>query len=81
MIKEILQRLSSDTPKFFKTLRKIALTTSALSGAILLADLTIPDSIGDLITKAGVLSGIIVAFTASLPTIWGTDENGEVISK
>ena len=77
MLKQILQRLSSETPKFFKTLRKWALTIASLSGATLASGLTIPDTLNNILLKIGIIAGIVVAFTASLTTIWGIEENSE----
>lgn len=77
MIKQILQRLSSETPKFFRILRKWALTTASLSGATLASGITIPDSLSNILLKIGILSGIVIAFTASLTTIWGVEEDSK----
>lgn len=57
----LVERVTSPTPKFFKTLRTIGLGLAALGGAILAAPVTIPAGI---ITIAGYITlagGIMTA--------------------
>jgi ABC-type xylose transport system permease subunit len=63
MKKEILNRLQSPTPKFFKKIRTIGLTLGAVGAAILTAPITLPTA---LVTIAGYLATAgIVAFAIS----------------
>jgi len=74
----LLQRLFSETPKFFKIIRNISLSLATLSGLIIAANLAIPESFVDILTKIIAVSGITAAFISQLPTIWVIEENGVV---
>lgn len=76
---EIWNRLKAKTPKLFRNIRNIGLTVSAISVTILGAGIAIPDSLGALISLIGAVAGAVAAGIAQLTTIWGTDEDGEVI--
>ena len=52
-MKEIIQRVSSPTPKFFKTLRNIGLILAAVSTAIVTAPIALPAAV---VTVAGYLA-------------------------
>lgn len=56
---EILNRVSSPTPSFFKKLRNIGLTVAAIAGAIIAAPVALPAVIvkiaGYLVVAGGVL--------------------------
>lgn len=77
-MKEILARLTSQTPKFFKIIRNISLSLATLGGLIIATDLAMPDSFVDILSKIITISGITAAFIAQLPTIWGV-KDGEVV--
>jgi len=79
MIIEIYNRLKGKTPKFFKNIIKISIAVSTLSTLILTSGLVIPDSVLGLITKIGIVAGIVSAFISKLTTLYGTDEDGKVV--
>lgn len=81
MIKEIWNRLKGKTPKFFQNIIKISIAISTLSTLILTSGLVIPDSILGFITKGGIVAGIVSAFISKLTTLYGTNEQGEVIKE
>jgi hypothetical protein len=58
---EILNRVSSPTPKFFKKLRNIGLTVAAIAGTIIAAPVALPAIVvkiaGYLVVAGGVLGG------------------------
>lgn len=49
----IAERLTSPTPKFFRTIRKIGLSVAAIGGALLAAPVSLPVA---LVTVAGYLT-------------------------
>jgi hypothetical protein len=61
MMNEILNRVGSPTPTFFKKLRNIGLTVAAIAGAIIAAPVALPAVIvkiaGYLVVAGGVLGG------------------------
>jgi hypothetical protein len=63
-MKEVLERISEPTPKFFKKIRKIATLLVGISGAILVAPIALPTG---LITAASYIlfAGSAVGITAS----------------
>jgi hypothetical protein len=60
-MKNIVQRVQSPTPKFFKKLRNIGLAVAAIAGTIIAAPLALPAVVvkvaGYLVVAGGVLSG------------------------
>ncbi|MBX2888014.1 MAG: hypothetical protein KF829_05125 [Ferruginibacter sp.] len=52
-MKEIIQRVSAPTPKFFKTLRNIGLILAAVSTTIITAPVALPAAV---VTVAGYLA-------------------------
>jgi hypothetical protein len=58
---EILNRVGSPTPKFFKKLRNIGLTVAAIAGTIIAAPVALPAIVvkiaGYLVVAGGVLGG------------------------
>lgn len=60
--KNLLQRVSSPTPKFFKVLRTIGLALAAAGGAILTAPVSVPAAVvtvaGYITLAGGVLSAV-----------------------
>jgi uncharacterized membrane protein HdeD (DUF308 family) len=60
--KNLLQRVSSPTPKFFKVLRTIGLALAAAGGAILTAPVSVPAAVvtvaGYIALAGGVLSAV-----------------------
>lgn len=75
------KRLKAKTPKFFKNIINFSLAISALSTLILTSGLVIPDSILGIITQVGIIAGITSSFIAKLTTLYGLDEEGEVITE
>jgi len=65
MKKEIINRLISPTPKFFKKIRTIGLTLGAIGGALLTAPITLPATV---ITIAGYLAtaGIVASAVSTV---------------
>lgn len=78
-MKELYKRFFSKTPKFFKGVINISISISTLSTLILTSGLVIPDSTLGFITKAGIIAGVVSSFVAKLTTLYGLDEDGEVI--
>lgn len=78
-MKEFFKRWSAKTPKFFKNIINISIGISTLSTLILTSGLIIPDSVLGFITKSGIIAGIVSAFISKLTTLYGLDEEGEVI--
>ena len=60
-MKNIIQRVQSPTPKFFKKLRNIGLTVAAIAGTIIAAPVALPAVFvkvaGYLVVAGGVLGG------------------------
>ena len=60
-MKNVIQRVKSPTPRFFKKLRNIGLTVAAIAGTIIAAPIALPAVIvkvaGYLVVAGGVLSG------------------------
>ena len=65
MKKEILHRLTSPTPKFFKKVRTIGLALGAIGGALLTAPITLPAMV---LTVAGYLAtaGVVASAISSV---------------
>jgi len=59
--KNLLQRVSSPTPKFFKVLRDIGLALAALGGAILTAPVSIPTAVTAVAGYVAVAGGVLTA--------------------
>lgn len=78
-MKEFFKRWSAKTPKFFRNIINISIGISTLSTLILTSGLIIPDSVLGFITKTGIIAGIVSAFISKLTTLYGLDEQGEVI--
>lgn len=61
-MKKIINRVSSPTPKFFKTLRTIGLAMAAVGGSLLAAPVALPVMVvsfgGYLALAGGVLSAV-----------------------
>ncbi len=74
----LIERVSAPTPKWFKIIRNIGITLTAVGGAILAAPIVLPATI---ITVAGyvVLGGTIASAIAQ--TAMQTDNNEETDSK
>ena len=75
--KNLFERLSAPTPKFFKRLRNIGLTLAAISGAIMTAPVSLPAGIvtlaGYLLTASGVLAAV-----SQLPVDENTDTTNDI---
>lgn len=60
-MKNVIQRVKSPTPKFFKKLRNIGLTVAAIAGTLIAAPVALPAVVvkvaGYLVVAGGVLSG------------------------
>ena len=60
-MKNIIQRVQSPTPKFFKKLRNIGLTVAAIAGTIVAVPVGLPAIVvkvaGYLVVAGGVLGG------------------------
>ena len=60
-MKNIIQRVQSPTPKFFKKLRNIGLSLAAIAGTIIAAPVALPAIVvkvaGYLVVAGGVLGG------------------------
>jgi hypothetical protein len=60
-MKNIVQRVQSPTPKFFKKLRNIGLSLAAIAGAIIAAPVALPAIVikvaGYMVVAGGVLGG------------------------
>lgn len=78
-MKQLWDRFLAKTPKLFKTIRNIGLSLVGLSGIILTSGLAIPESIIGIISQIGIIAGATAAGIAQLTTIWGVDEDGNVI--
>lgn len=59
--KNLLDRATAPTPKFFRTLRNIGLSLLAASGAILTAPVSIPAALITAATYAAVAGGVLSA--------------------
>ncbi len=59
--KNLLERATSQTPRFFQTLRNIGLGLLAASGAVLTAPVSIPAAIITAATYAAVAGGVLTA--------------------
>jgi uncharacterized membrane protein HdeD (DUF308 family) len=59
--KNLLQRVSSPTPKFFKVLRDIGLALAALGGAILTAPVSVPAVVTSVAGYVAVAGGVLTA--------------------
>ena len=61
LMKNIIQRVQSPTPKFFKKLRNIGLTVAAIAGTIVTVPVALPAVLvkvaGYLVVAGGVLGG------------------------
>ncbi len=61
-MKQIVNRVQAPTPKFFKTIRSIALTLLAVGGAVIAAPIALPTALisiaGYLVVAGGVLSAV-----------------------
>jgi len=73
MKKEILHRLTSPTPTFFKKIRTIGLTLGAIGAALLSAPISLPATV---ITIAGYLAtaGIVAS---AISTVAKEDQQGK----
>jgi hypothetical protein len=65
----LVERLTSPTPKFFKTVRKIGLGLAAIGGAILTAPIGLPVAVvtaaGYLVAAGGVMTAVAQAAVGS----------------
>jgi uncharacterized membrane protein HdeD (DUF308 family) len=59
--KNLLQRVSSPTPKFFKVLRDIGLALAALGGAVLTAPIALPAAVTSAAGYVAVAGGVLTA--------------------
>ncbi len=59
--KNLLQRVGSPTPKFFKVLRTIGLALAAAGGAILTAPVTVPAAVVTLAGYVALAGGVLSA--------------------
>jgi len=59
--KNLLQRVSSPTPKFFKVLRDIGLALAALGGAVLTAPVSVPATVTSVAGYVAVAGGVLTA--------------------
>jgi uncharacterized membrane protein HdeD (DUF308 family) len=59
--KNLLQRVSSPTPKFFKVLRDIGLALAAVGGAVLTAPIAIPAVVTTAAGYVAVAGGVLTA--------------------
>jgi len=59
--KNLLQRVSSPTPKFFKVLRDIGLALAAIGGAILTAPVSAPAVVTAIAVHLAVTGGVLTA--------------------
>jgi len=59
--KNLLQRVSSPTPKFFKVLRDIGLALAALGGAVLTAPVSVPAAVTSVAGYVAVAGGVLTA--------------------
>jgi uncharacterized membrane protein HdeD (DUF308 family) len=59
--KNLLQRVASPTPKFFKVLRDIGLALAAVGGAVLTAPIAIPAVVTTAAGYVAVAGGVLTA--------------------
>jgi uncharacterized membrane protein HdeD (DUF308 family) len=59
--KNLMQRVSSPTPKFFKVLRDIGLALAAIGGAILTAPVSVPAVVTSVAGYVAVAGGVLTA--------------------
>jgi len=59
--KNLLQRVSSPTPKFFKVLRDIGLALAAVGGAVLTAPVSVPAAVTSVAGYVAVAGGVLTA--------------------
>jgi hypothetical protein len=57
----IIERVQSPTPTFFKKVRKIGLILAAVSGAILAAPVALPATVITIATYLGLVGGVATA--------------------
>lgn len=60
-MKQLFQRASAPTPRFFRILRTLGLSLAAIGGGILAAPLVLPAAITTLATYLALAGGIISA--------------------
>jgi len=59
----IIQRIQSPTPSFFKKVRKIGIILAAISGAILAAPATLPSVVITVATYMGITASVATAIS------------------
>jgi hypothetical protein len=59
----VIQRMQSPTPSFFKKVRKIALILAAVSGAILAAPATLPATLVTVASYMGIAASVATAIS------------------
>ena len=59
--KNLLERVSSPTPKFFKVLRDIGLALAAVGGAVLTAPVSVPAAVTSVAGYVAVAGGVLTA--------------------
>lgn len=68
-MKEILERISEPTPKFWQKIRKIAITVGVIGGIIATAPLSLPSGIvvlGGYLVTAGAIGTTLSQMTSDL---------------
>jgi hypothetical protein len=70
----IMQRLQSPTPSFFKKIRKIGLILAAISGAVLTAPIALPAAVVTAATYLG-LAGTVATVVSQTAT--GEDQKAK----
>ncbi|MGB6036382.1 MAG: hypothetical protein WBG42_08935 [Cryomorphaceae bacterium] len=59
--KNLLQRVSSPTPKFFRVLRDLGLALAAVGGAVLTAPVSVPAVVTSVAGYVAVVGGVLTA--------------------
>lgn len=57
----VMQRLQSPTPLFFKKVRRIGFVLTAISGAILTAQVSLPEAVVSIATYLGIAGSVASA--------------------
>jgi biopolymer transport protein ExbB/TolQ len=60
-MKQVIERIVSPTPKFFKKLRNIGLVFAGISTAIITAPIALPAAIVSIAGYVGLASGVLSA--------------------
>jgi hypothetical protein len=59
----IIQRMQSPTPTFFKKVRKIGLVLAAVSGTVLAAQVALPEIVITVASYMGVIGSVVTAIS------------------